>query len=99
MATGELVADTNLTLLGNIDLCHLQDAGGQLVADGDGKLLALVLCVEQLELLQVIDNELGNELVLMFIVSPVAYLYVAKLKVLQVVIVNLAPFEIISAPV
>ena len=58
MASGQLVADTDLTLLGDVYLCHLQDARWQLVADGDGELATLVLCIEKLCLLQEVCDEL-----------------------------------------
>ena len=83
MAAGKLVADTNLTLLGHVDFCHLEDAGGQLVANGDGKLLALHLSVKQLVFLHEVDNQLGYEEVLMLVVCPVAYLYVTIFQIFQ----------------
>ena len=67
MTTGKFVTDTDLTFLGNIYLCHLEDARGQFVADGDGKLLAFHLGIEQLVLLQIVDHELGYKLVLVVV--------------------------------
>ena len=45
-------------LLVIMHLCHLQDAGGQFVANGDGELASLELCVEQFGLAYVIHDEL-----------------------------------------
>ena len=75
MTTGHLITYANLTLLGNIYLGHLDNARGKLVADSDGELLALHLCIKNLELLQVVDNQLANELVGVLVVGPTAELY------------------------
>ena len=84
MASSEFVAHADLTLLGNIYLCHLQNARGQLVTDGDGKLLALHLGIQQLVLLHIVDNQLGYQLVLMIVGCPCADMHVAILQVAQV---------------
>ena len=83
MTTGQLITDTDLTFLGNIDLGHLQDAIGQLVTNRDSELTALQLCIQQLVLLHEVDDQLGNQLVLVLIVRPVVGLDVAILKVAQ----------------
>ena len=57
MTSGHLVADTDLTLLGDIDLGHLHDARGELVADGDVKLLAAQLAVNLFRLAQIIGDQ------------------------------------------
>ena len=83
MTTGQLITYTDLTLLGNVNLSHLQDAVWQLITDGDCKLLTLHLGIKQLILLHEVDNQLGNELVFVLIIGPVANLYVTILKVAQ----------------
>ena len=83
VTTSQLITDTDLTLLGHIHLSHLQDARGQLVTDGDSKLLTLILGIEQLELLHVVDNQLSNQLILVLVVGPIVSLDITILKVLQ----------------
>ena len=75
VASGHLVAHANLSFLGNVDLGHLDDAAGQLVADGNGKLAALHLGIHELVLLQVIDDKLADELVGVLICGPSAQLH------------------------
>ena len=84
MTTSEFVAHTDLTLLGNIDLSHLQDARGQFVANGDGELLALHLGIEQLVLLHIVDDQTSDEFVLVIIIGPLVGLHVTIFQVLQV---------------
>ena len=83
VTSGKLITNTDLTLLGYINLSHLQDSVWQLVTDGDSELLTLHLSIKQLVLLHEVDNQLSNELVLVLIVCPVADLYVTILKVAQ----------------
>ena len=61
VTSGKFVTHANLTLLGHINLGHLQNARGQLVTNGDSKLAALHLSIEQFVFLHVVDNQLGNE--------------------------------------
>ena len=84
MTSGQLVSYADLTLLGNIYLCHLQDSRGKFVTNGDSKLLALHLSVEQLILLHEVDNQLGDKLILVSIGSPIADMHTTILKVLEV---------------
>ncbi len=70
VAAGHLVADTDLALLGDVDLGYLDDAGGQLVTDGDVKLLAAQLCVDFLRLAEVVDDGLTDEVVLVCVGCP-----------------------------
>ncbi len=83
MTTGHLVTNTNLTLLGDVNLGHLDDACGQLVTDGDGKLLTRHLGIQQFVLLQVIDDQLGNELVGVFLLRPAGKLNGCKVERLE----------------
>ena len=83
MTTGQLITHTDLTFLGHIDLRHLQNAVGQLVTNRDGKLLALQFCIKQLILLHEVDDQLGNQLVLVLVVGPVTDLDVTIFQVLQ----------------
>ena len=84
MTTSQLVTDTDLTLLGDIDLGHLNDAVGQLVTDVEHQDLALGLSIQQLVLLHIVDNQLGYQLVLMIVGCPCADMHVAILQVAQV---------------
>ena len=83
MTSGQLITYADLTLLSYIYLSHLQDAVWQLVTDSDSELLTLHLSIKQLVLLHEVDNQLGNQLVLMLVCCPVANLYIAILKVAQ----------------
>ena len=84
MTSSQLISHTNLTLLGNINLCHLQDTRGKFIANGDGKLLALHLGIKQFVLLHIIDNQLADEIIGMIVVGPVADLDVSILQVLEI---------------
>ena len=70
MTTCKLITYTDLTLLCYIYLCHLQDAGREVAANGYGKLATLKLCIKQFILTYVVHNELLDELVGVLIVSP-----------------------------
>ena len=70
MTTGQFVTDANLTLLGNIDLSHLQNTWGQLITDADGKLATLQLGIKQLVFAQVVHDELLDEHILVLVASP-----------------------------
>ena len=83
MTTCQFITDTDLTFLGNIYLSHLQNTIGQLVTNRDGKLAALQLCIQQLVLLHEVDDQLGNQLVLVLVTGPVVGLDVTILKVAQ----------------
>ena len=72
VTTSHLITDTNLTLLGYVNLGHLDDAAGQFVANSNGKLLTLELSIHDVVLLEVIDDELTNEHIGVLIVGPVA---------------------------
>ena len=74
MTSGHLVANTDLTLLGDVNFSHLDDAGGQFVADCDGEVLALQLSVEDVVFLQIVDNHLLDEFILVAVVGPFAQL-------------------------
>ena len=84
VTSGQLISDTDLTLLGNIYLSHLKDSRRKFVTNGDSKLLALHLSVEQLILLHEVDNQLGDELILVSIGSPIADMHITILKILEV---------------
>ena len=84
VASCQFVSYTDLTLLGNIYLCHLQNSRGKLVTYGDSKLLALHLSIKQLELLHEVDDQLRDKQILMGIGCPVADMYVTILKILEV---------------
>ncbi len=71
MAAGHLVADADLTLLGDVDLGYLHDARGQLVADGDVELLAAELGVDFLALAEIVDDRAADEVVLVLVAGPV----------------------------
>ena len=83
MTTGEFVTYTNLTFLSHINLSHLQNARRQFITDGNGKLTALVLSIEQLILLDEVDDESLDEFVGMLIAGPAIRLNAIILKVLQ----------------
>ena len=72
MATCHLIADTNLTLLGNVNLGLLNDTRRKVVTNGQRKLLTLQNGIELVELLQVVDNELTDELVGVLVFRPTA---------------------------
>ena len=83
MTTGHLVADTNLALLGNINLSHLDDARRQFVADGEGELLALLFGIQNLVFLQVIDDKFTDEGVRVLVLCPSTQLDSSVVEVLE----------------
>ena len=84
MATSHLIADAHLTLLGHINLRHLDNARGQLVTDGDGKLATLELGIEELILLDEVDDQLGDEPVDVSIAGPADELYACVFEAVEV---------------
>ena len=83
MTSGKFITHLNLTLLGHIDLGHLHNAGGQVVADGDGKFAAGLFGVHLLVLADEIHDKTLNQRVGMLITRPVVTLDTVKLKVAQ----------------
>ena len=83
MAAGHLVADADLTFLRHVDLGHLDDAGGQFVADGNGELLAFQHGVHDVVFLQIVDDQLPDEFVGMFVVRPIAQLHGGVVQAVQ----------------
>ena len=83
MAAGQFVTHLNLTLLGHVDLGHLHDARGQVVADGDGKLATRLLSVHLLVLLDEVHNEPLDEVVGMLLACPVVALYAVVFQIAQ----------------
>ena len=71
MTSGELVADTYLTFLGNIYLSHLMNTCWQVVADGYSELAALELCIEKLVLADIVHDETLDKLVGVLVSGPV----------------------------
>ena len=72
VTTGKLIADTDLTLLGNIDLSHLEHSAGQVIADADGKASALQLGIKLLVLADIVHDELLDHAVDVIIAGPAA---------------------------
>ena len=83
MASCHLVADTDLALLGDIDFCHLDDARGEFVANGERKLLAVKFGCKNLVLLEVVDDELADEFIRVFIICPSCELYSCIVNVVK----------------
>ena len=67
-----LVTYADLTLLGNVHLGHLHDAGGKLVTDGDVELAAVQLGVYLLRLAQVVGDKFAYHTVDALVLGPVA---------------------------
>ena len=70
MATCHLVTHANLALLGNVYLCHLDDARWKLITDSEGKLPAVELSGEYLVLLEIVYDKLTDKTVDMFVICP-----------------------------
>ena len=70
MTTCQFITDAYLTFLGNIYLCHLQNARRQFIADSDSKLTTLQLCVHLLILTDKVHDDLLNHLVVVYITRP-----------------------------
>ena len=74
MATGHLITYLNLTFLGDINLSHLYDTCRQLITDRQVELLTSQLSVKLLVLLQIIQDNLLDQLILLSVCRPLAYL-------------------------
>ena len=72
MTTGHLIADANLTFLGNVNLGHLENARRKFVANRDIVFLSSELGIEFLILAQVVYDGGTNHVVLVRIVCPLA---------------------------
>ena len=83
MTAGEFVTHTDLTFLGDIDLCHLQNTRRQFVTNGDSKLTTLILSIKQLVLLDEVDNKLLNKFIRMLILGPAIRLDAIVFEILQ----------------
>ena len=83
MTSGEFITHTDLTLLCNVNLSHLQNTVGKFVANGNGKLTTLHLCIQHLIFLHEVDNQFSYQLILMLIICPVVALDITILKVTQ----------------
>ena len=70
VATCHLVSNTNLTFLSDVNLCHLDDARWEFIANSEGKLLALEFCIKKLVFLEIVDDELTNQRVGVLVVCP-----------------------------
>ena len=71
MATCHLITDTNLTLLSDVHLCHLDDATGEFIADGDGILFTHTLGIHLVEFAEIVDDKCTNHTIDASITSPV----------------------------
>ena len=71
MTSCHLVADANLTLLGDVDLGHLHDARRKLVADRDVEFLAAEFAVYLFRLAHIVGDQLTHHLVDALVVGPV----------------------------
>ena len=83
MTTGKLVTNLYLTLLGNIDLSHLQNTRRKFIADWNSELLALHFSIKQLILADIVHDEFLNECIRVVIICPVITLDSIEFKVLQ----------------
>ena len=83
MTSSQLITDTDLTFLGNIDFSHLQDARRQLITNRNGKLATLNLCIQQFVLTDVVHDKLLYQGISMLITCPVVRLNSVILKILE----------------
>ena len=84
MTSGHLVTDTDLTLLGNVDLSHLDDARRQLVTDSDSEFLTLQLCIELFIFLDEVHHQCTYQSVGVLVFCPVAQLNGSKVHVAEI---------------
>ena len=70
MTTSHLIPYLDLTLLGDVDLGHLDDTRGELVSHRLIKLTTTELGVVLLRLLQIVSDDLGDELIGVFVARP-----------------------------
>ena len=73
MATSHLVTDHQLTLLGDIDFGHLDDAVGKFIADAGDILLAVVFTQHLFVLDHVVVDQGGHHTVLVFVARPLVW--------------------------
>ena len=71
VATCHLITDTNLTLLSDVDFCHLDNAAGKFVTNGDGVLFAHAFGIELVELAEIVDDQCTDHSVNASITCPV----------------------------
>ena len=71
VAACHLVADADLTLLCDVDLSHLHNAGRQLVANRDIEFLPAQLAVDLFRLAEIVGDESHHHLVDALVVGPV----------------------------
>ena len=83
MATGELITHLDLTLLGNVNLSHLQDTRRQLITNGNGELAAVLLSGQLLVLADEVHDQMLNHVIDALIIRPAITLNTIILEVLQ----------------
>ena len=83
MTSSELITDLNLTLLGDVNLRHLQHARRKVVTDCYGKLATAQLSVHLLRLAHIVDDKATDKTVYVLIVCPVVALNTIVFKILQ----------------
>ncbi len=83
MAACHLVADTDFTFFGYIDLGNLHDAGRQLVTYRNVEFLAAQLGINLLRFTQIVHDKLTHKFVCMLVASPHAEVHGVEINILE----------------
>ena len=92
MTTGHLITNTDLTLLGNINLSHLDDTCRQLVADSNSKFLTFQLCIEFLIFLDKVRYQCTDQFIGMLVFCPIAQLNSSKVYITEIRSIEFSTF-------